>query len=125
MAQDVAAAWSGVMALARSARPDGSAADSIRPLFAADPGRFERFSWAADGLLLDLSKTALTEAVLAALLDLARATGLAARRDAMAAGQPINTTEGRAVLHLALRAPADAGFRTGARRGVAGCATPR
>ena len=113
-AQDVAAAWSGMMALARSARPDGSAADSIRPLFAADPGRFERFSWAADGLLLDLSKTALTEAVLAALLDLARATGLAARRDAMVAGQPVNTTEGRAVLHLALRAPADAGFRTGA-----------
>ena len=104
-AQDVAAdlVWgdgAGPVGPARMAAPPIRSAR----FSAADPGRFERFSWAADGLLLDLSKTALTEAVLAALLDLARATGLAARRDAMVAGQPVNTTEGRAVLHLALRA---------------------
>src|SRR4051794_27955901 len=93
MARDVAMAWAGVMALARATRPDGSAAGSIRPLFTADPARFDRFSWAANGLLLDLSKTALTDAVLAALLGLARATGLAERRDAMVAGQPVNATE--------------------------------
>jgi glucose-6-phosphate isomerase len=113
MAKDMPGAWAAVMALARTARPDGSAADSIRPLFATDAGRFDRFSWSADGLLLDLSKTALTEGVLAALLDLARTARLGARRDAMAAGEPVNVTEGRAVMHLALRAPADAGFRVG------------
>jgi glucose-6-phosphate isomerase len=113
MAKDMPSAWAAVMALARSARPDGSAAHSIRPLFATDPGRFARFSWSADGLLLDLSKTALDDALLAALLDLARTARLGVRRDAMAAGEAVNVTEGRAVLHLALRAPADAGFRTG------------
>ncbi|MDN3564799.1 glucose-6-phosphate isomerase [Paeniroseomonas aquatica] len=114
MAQHGTSAWSAVMALARAERPDGSAAASIRPLFAADPERFARFSWAADGLLLDLSKTSLSPAVLAALLDLARAMDLPGRRDAMAAGAAVNVTEGRAALHLALRAPARAGFRVGA-----------
>ncbi len=113
MAKDMPDAWAAVMALARTARPDGSAANAIRPLFDTDAGRFARFSWSADGLLLDLSKTALTDAVLAALLDLARTARLGARRDAMAAGEPVNVTEGRAVMHLALRAPADAGFRVG------------
>ena len=104
-----AAAWAAVMALARA-----ESAAAIRPLFRADPGRFDRFSWSADGLLLDLSKTSLTEPALAALLDLARAADLPGRRDAMAAGAPVNATEGRAALHMALRAPAEAGFRIGA-----------
>ena len=114
MAQDGTGAWAAVMALARAPRPDGSAADSIRPLFEADPGRFARFSWSADGILLDLSKTALTGPVLESLLALARAMDLPGRRDAMAAGKAVNVTEDRAALHMALRAPADAGFRVGA-----------
>ncbi|MDB5371376.1 MAG: pgi [Belnapia sp.] len=113
MPQDESAAWAAVMRLARAERPDGQPATAIRPLFAADPDRFAQFSWAADGLLLDLSKTALTKPVLAALLDLAEARDLTGRRDAMAAGASVNVTEGRAALHMALRAPADAGFRVG------------
>ncbi len=107
------AAWQAVEALARQPRPDGSAPDAIRPLFAADPGRFDRFSREAQGLLLDFSKTAIDDRVLAALLALADAADVTGRRDAMARGEAINTTEGRAVLHLALRAPREAGFRTG------------
>jgi len=110
----VTEAWAAIAGLARTPRPDGEAPGSIRPLFAADPERFRRFSFAADGLLLDLSKTSLGDTVLAALLDLARAADLEGSRAAMAAGEPINATEGRAVLHMALRAPRDAGFRTGA-----------
>jgi hypothetical protein len=86
-------------------------ADAIRPLFAADPARFDRFSRRADGMLLDLSKTAITDETLAALLDLARAADLEGKRAAMAAGEPVNGTERRAVLHMALRAPRAAGFR--------------
>ncbi|MBL6457055.1 glucose-6-phosphate isomerase [Belnapia sp. T6] len=111
MAEGLAAAWAAVEALARQRRPDGSAAGSIRPLFAADPDRFRRFSHAADGLLLDLSKTSLTDAVRAALLDLARAAELPARRDAMARGEAVNVTERRAALHMALRGTN--GFRAG------------
>jgi glucose-6-phosphate isomerase len=107
----VTAAWAAIERLAREPRPDGSAPHAIRPLFAADPGRFDRFSRRADGLLLDLSKTALNAEVLTALLALAEATGLAGKRDAMARGEAINTTERRAVLHMALRAPRSAGFR--------------
>ncbi|TCZ59778.1 glucose-6-phosphate isomerase [Roseicella aquatilis] len=108
------AAWAAVESLARDPRPDGSAPHSIRPLFAADPERFARLSRRAGDILLDLSKTAISEAVLAALLRLAEAAGVAPRRDAMARGEPVNATERRAALHLALRAPPEAGFRTGA-----------
>ena len=106
-------AWAAIEALARQPRPDGSPPASIRPLFAADPDRFGHFSWEAEGLLLDLSKTALTPEGLTALLALAEAAGLPAQRDAMARGEVVNTTERRAVLHMALRAPRDAGFRAG------------
>jgi glucose-6-phosphate isomerase len=104
-------AWQALTALARAPRADGSAPDAIRPLFAADPARFDRFSRRADGMLLDLSKTAITDETLAALLDLARAADLEGKRAAMAAGEPVNGTERRAVLHMALRAPRAAGFR--------------
>lgn len=114
MAGQTSEAWARIAALAAGPRPDGTAPGSIRPLFAADPERFRRFSFAADGLLLDLSKTSLTDDVLAALFDLAGAAGLEARRDAMARGETINATEGRAVLHLALRAPRAAAYRSGA-----------
>ena len=76
---------------------------SLRELFSADPARFTRFSCSVDDMLLDYSKTALTEASRAALLSLARATDVEAKRDAMFAGEAINITEGRAVLHTALR----------------------
>ncbi|MES1187558.1 MAG: glucose-6-phosphate isomerase [Myxococcales bacterium] len=77
----------------------------LRELFAADPGRAERFSAEAGGLLLDYSKHRITAQTLGLLLDLARAVGLRDRIDAMFAGEKINTTEGRAVLHVALRTP--------------------
>lgn len=80
----------------------------IRALFAANPLRFTQFSASSCGLLLDYSKTSLTADNLLALLDLARATGVEARRDAMFAGEAVNSAENRAVLHTALRAPATA-----------------
>ena len=106
-------AWNAVTRLAKTPRADGGAPGSIRPLFAADPKRFERFSRRAGGLLLDLSKTSIDDGAMAALLDLARAADVEAKRAAMAAGEPVNATERRAVLHMALRAPKGAGFRTG------------
>ncbi|MES2713476.1 MAG: glucose-6-phosphate isomerase, partial [Pseudomonadota bacterium] len=91
-------AWAAIMAAA--ARPQAGA---IRARFAADPGRAGRLTYGAAGLLADLSRTSLDETALAALLGLAEATGVAARRGAMARGDKINATEGRAVLHMALR----------------------
>ncbi|MEM8756045.1 MAG: glucose-6-phosphate isomerase, partial [Pseudomonadota bacterium] len=84
---------------------------SLRDLFAADPSRFEALSFRLDDLLIDFSKEKIDAAALDALLRLAEARGVAARRDAMVAGEPINSTERRAVLHMALRggAPAPAG----------------
>ena len=75
----------------------------LRDLFACDAGRFQRFSIEDDGLLLDFSKNRVTEETLALLLDLARETDLEGWRDRMISGEPINITEGRAVLHVALR----------------------
>jgi glucose-6-phosphate isomerase len=70
-----------------------------------DPGRAEAFSARADGLLFDYSKTHLDAEALAGLIALAETSGVAARREAMFSGAKINETEGRAVLHTALRAP--------------------
>jgi len=75
----------------------------LRALFAEDPGRFEAMSLRLGDLLLDYSKNRATAETLDLLLRLARDRGLEARRDAMVAGEKINTTEGRAVLHTALR----------------------
>ena len=77
----------------------------MRDLFAADPDRFERYSDEAAGLFLDYSKNRLDGRTLELLVQLARERGLEARRDAMFAGEKINNTENRAVLHTALRAP--------------------
>jgi glucose-6-phosphate isomerase len=77
----------------------------LRKLFADDPGRAERFSVEASGLFLDYSKNRITDETLRLLLQLAEEQGVTKRRDAMFAGQKINTTERRAVLHVALRAP--------------------
>ena len=68
-------------------------------------GRAQRFSVHAGAMLLDYSKTNLDETGLGLLLDLAERSGVAAKRSAMFAGEIINITEGRAVLHTALRAP--------------------
>jgi glucose-6-phosphate isomerase len=75
----------------------------MRDAFAADPGRFARFSLALDDLLLDWSKCAVTDETVALLLRLAEAAGLEARRAEMLGGERINVTEDRAVLHTALR----------------------
>jgi glucose-6-phosphate isomerase len=68
-------------------------------------GRAQQFSAKAGGMMLDFSKTNVDEAGLSLLLELAEVSGVAAKRDAMFAGARINDTEGRAVLHTALRAP--------------------
>lgn len=75
----------------------------LNALFVTDPERFDRFSLVLDDLLFDFSKCAVTEETLALLGTLADAAGVEARRGAMFAGLPINTTENRAVLHVALR----------------------
>lgn len=80
-----------------------TAATSLRALFAGDTQRFARFSLAHEDLLFDFSKTALTDETRLLLCRLAEVTGVAARRDAMFGGERINTTENRAVLHVALR----------------------
>ncbi|RUT33199.1 glucose-6-phosphate isomerase [Arsenicitalea aurantiaca] len=75
----------------------------MRTLFAADPERFRTFSATERDLLLDYSKNRIDLEAMTALFDLARAADLEARRDAMWSGEAINTTENRAVLHMALR----------------------
>jgi glucose-6-phosphate isomerase len=79
----------------------------MRDLFAQDPQRFERLSSEAAGLFLDYSKNRLDGRTLALLANLARERGVERLRDAMFAGEKINLTEDRAVLHTALRAPKD------------------
>ncbi len=80
----------------------------LRELFARDPERGAKFTATFEDFYLDYSKHRITEETLKLLLELAEQSGLAAHRDAMFAGEKINTTEGRAVLHVALRAPKDA-----------------
>jgi glucose-6-phosphate isomerase len=77
----------------------------LRALFAGDPGRGERFAVEAAGLYLDYSKHRITGETIGLLVRLAEASGLRGRIDAMFRGDTINVTEGRAVLHVALRAP--------------------
>jgi glucose-6-phosphate isomerase len=80
----------------------------LRDLFAEDPGRADRMVAEGAGLYLDYTKHRITDETVALLLALARAARVEAHRDAMFAGERINVTEDRAVLHIALRAPADA-----------------
>jgi Glucose-6-phosphate isomerase len=81
----------------------GLAPESMRDMFDRDPGRFKAFSLSVDGLLLDYSKNRIAHETIALLLDLARQSGLEEWRDRMFSGAPINSTERRAVLHVALR----------------------
>ncbi|MCA0308481.1 MAG: glucose-6-phosphate isomerase [Actinobacteria bacterium] len=93
------AAWEQLTELAASLEPD------LRGWFADDPGRAERFSFTAADLYVDLSKNLIDDDILAALVALGEEVGLEARRDAMYAGERINVTENRSVLHTALRRP--------------------
>ncbi|MFE8990454.1 glucose-6-phosphate isomerase [Streptomyces collinus] len=89
-------------------RTDALPQPDLRELFAADPGRAERYVVHVGDLRIDYSKHLVTDETLALLQELAAATGVFGLRDAMFAGEKINVTEDRAVLHTALRAPRDA-----------------
>jgi len=82
---------------------DKTSCTTIADLFDSDVKRFDSFSWHHQGLLLDLSKNRIDLTARNHLLDLARAANVESARDAMFSGQPINTTEDRRVLHVALR----------------------
>jgi glucose-6-phosphate isomerase len=81
----------------------------LREAFARDAGRFEALSFEAPEVFADLSKNLLGTATLELLVQLGQACALPARRDALLRGEIANATEGRAVLHTALRAPRGAG----------------
>jgi len=81
---------------------------TLRDLFAADDDRGNRLTAEAGDLYLDYSKHLVTDETLALLLRLAEDAGVAQRREAMFAGEHVNVTEDRAVLHVALRMPRDA-----------------
>ncbi|GAC1327772.1 MAG: glucose-6-phosphate isomerase [Chloroflexota bacterium] len=90
----------------------------LRELFREDPDRGERLTLEAVGLFLDYSKNRVTDQTLRLLLDLADECGLREHIDAMFRGDPINATEHRSVLHVALRAPEDAVFTVNGRNVV-------
>ena len=96
-------------------RPGGRA---ITPLFASDPNRAARFTLAFDDLALDFSKSSIDDTALDALFDLASTAGLDAFRQRLFAGEPVNETEHRAAMHMALRAPADSGLKAIMPRGT-------
>jgi glucose-6-phosphate isomerase len=90
---------------------EAAAIDQVRitDLFAADPQRVDKFSVSSGELFLDFSKHLVTDTVWSELLNLAQQSPLQSHQAAMFAGEPINSTENRAVLHAALRAgPEDA-----------------
>ncbi|MBO3142425.1 glucose-6-phosphate isomerase [Dermatophilus congolensis] len=93
-------AWAELTTLKETTTPD------LRAWFAHDPNRAKRFTFHAADLHVDLSKNIITDEILTALIHLAEQVNLTERRDAMFAGEHINITEDRAVLHTALRAPA-------------------
>ncbi|MFY9887038.1 MAG: glucose-6-phosphate isomerase [Streptosporangiaceae bacterium] len=77
----------------------------LRDLFKEDPGRGERLTTEAEGIYLDYSKNRVTDETMRLLVELAEESGVPQRRDAMFAGEHINVSEDRAVLHVALRMP--------------------
>src|SRR5215831_18882077 len=90
---------------ALAAHHDDIGGAHLRDLFASDPDRGTRLVAEAGGLFLDDSKNRVTDETLRLLRALADEAGVAARRDAMFAGEHVNVTEDRAVLHVALRMP--------------------
>jgi len=93
-------AWKALAAHAETAK-----SFQLRQLFQTDPARGTRYTAEALGLFLDYSKNRITDETLKLLLELAEQSGLKQHIEAMFTGQKINTTENRAVLHVALRAP--------------------
>lgn len=93
-------AWSRLQQMADDLQPN------LRSWFAQDPDRAQRMTFTGADLRVDLSKNLITDDVVSTLVELACEVGLEARRDAMFAGEHINVTENRAVLHTALRRPA-------------------
>ncbi|HEY1967896.1 MAG TPA: glucose-6-phosphate isomerase, partial [Pseudonocardia sp.] len=85
----------------------------LRDLFAADPGRGERLTAEAAGLYLDYAKNRITDETMALLVQLAQECGVEQRRDMMFRGDPINVSEHRAVLHVALRMPKGSSLMVG------------
>jgi len=85
----------------------------LRDLFAEDAVRGEQLTLEAAGIYLDYSKNRITRATLQLLVELAEESGLRERIDAMFAGDPINVSEHRSVLHVALRAPGNASISVG------------
>jgi glucose-6-phosphate isomerase len=96
-------AWRRLLDLSTAARER-----SLRELFAAESGRGPEWTLEAAGLRVDFSKQRVTRDIMDALLELAVERGVLERRDAMFAGEHINSTEDRSVLHTALRLPRDA-----------------
>jgi glucose-6-phosphate isomerase len=94
-------AWIALQQHAEAIKPQ-----QLRDLFKSDPRRGTRFTAEACGLFLDFSKNRITEETLSLLVQLAKQSGVRAHCEAMFTGEKINTTENRAVLHVALRAPA-------------------
>jgi glucose-6-phosphate isomerase len=105
---DLDAAWTRLEDAAKAAGEK-----RIVEFFEAEPRRLETLTLDVAGLHIDLSKQAWDEAGLEAALDLAHAADVEGARAAMFGGEAINSSEGRAVLHTALRAKADAGFEAG------------
>ena len=95
------AAWKQLASIADGFTPD------LRGWFAGDAGRADRYTFQAADLTIDLSKNLLTDEILALLLQLAGDIDVTGRFQAMIAGEHINVTEDRAVLHTALRRPKD------------------
>ena len=91
----------------------------LRDIFAEDPDRGSELTLTLGDLYIDYSKHRVTRETLKLLVDLARAAGLEQRRDAMFAGEHINTSEDRAVLHTALRLPREAALEVDGRNVVA------
>ncbi len=87
----------------------------LRDLLANDPGRFDRFSLRFEDVLVDFSKNRATDRTLALLFDLARQSAVESLRDRMFNGEAVNFTEGRAVLHVALRNRSSRPIVTGGR----------
>lgn len=105
---DRTAAWADLTSQAQAV----SGSLDLRRAFAQDPSRFDRLSLQAPAVFADLSKNLWDDRTRALLLDLAQQCGVQARRDALMGGAAVNTTEGRAVLHTALRAPRDRGLHS-------------
>ncbi|WP_418646660.1 glucose-6-phosphate isomerase [Thauera butanivorans] len=114
------AAWQALLA-----HRDGIGECHLKQLFAADPERAARMQAEACGLFLDYSKNRVSDETLALLFALACEARLAERRTAMFGGERINLTENRAVLHTALRRPADQPLIVGGRDVVADVAAVR